>query len=240
MKITPLLLVVLGAAGTGSLVAQNQSIDWGTRFFPGGNLIDSGGNALVLGDGSYLDGGYTFELGVFDEGFVPNGKNTSEWVASWNVFDAIVTNDEDTNDSVSSNTYTGSDTITFDRHSESLDAAVDPTFEFSQTNQAYVFVRNSDQTVAGSEWLLYTNEEWLFPFVAEENHNRLLVEWLVEDGTQAVFGGINGGALTGDGVQVNANDNDYLVQTFTFVPEPSTFGLLLLGSLSLFRRGRRS
>lgn len=235
-----LLVLLFGAAATANLCSQTQNIDWGSNFFPGGNLIDSDGNALVLGDGSYTDGGYTFEIGVFDGAFVPDATNTDDWVANWKVFDAIIPSDSDPSDSVSSTFFAGRDVITFERHSESADPIVDNNYEFLEGEQAYVFVRNSNDTDSDSEWLLYTNSTWTFPFVAPESHDPSGNElWVVEDADEAVWGGINAGATTGDGEHAHKG-TDYLIQTFTFVPEPSTFGLLLVGSLGLLRRGRRS
>ena len=243
MKITPLLLLLFSAASLETLKAQSETINWGSALFPGGNLIDSNGDAITLGDGSFTDGGFTFELGTFDtaSGFTgPTAGNTSDWVTNWRAFDAIVSGDGDANDFVRSNgTFAAQDTLTSDRHSLSVDAAVDPAYEFAVDAQAYVFVRNSDATEAGSEWLLYTNPAWEFPFVAAESHSPNNLTWEVEDATQAVWGGINGGTTTGGGVN-NFGDPNFLIQTFTFVPEPSSAGLLLLGALSLLRRGRRS
>ena len=80
--------------------------------------------------------------------------------------------------------------------------------------------------------------EWTFPFVAEESHAPLLVEWLIEGSDEAVFGAVND-TIVGAGERSSIETN-FLAQTFTFVPEPSSLSLLLLGGLLTLRRERKS
>lgn len=120
---------------------------------------------------------------------------------------------------------------------------VNSSYEFAQGKQAYVFIRNSNATAPGSEWLLYTRssgggDSWQFPFVSPESHNPADdLDWRVQDAENVVWGGINQGATEGGGVH-SFTGKDYLVQTFTFVPEPTTALLVSLSSLMLLRRQR--
>lgn len=242
------IICFLGLLSIGSALGQELTIDWGSNIFPLGSVIDSNGNPITLGDGTFTDGGYSIELGAFDSGFVPTGANTSSWVGNWRVFDAIVDGDEDAADFLASGDptrFAGRDILTSDNNSLSGDAAVDPGFEFAQGMQAYVFIRNSNATAPGSEWLLYTRDSggtdnWEYPFVSAESHNPADdLDWRVQDADNVVWGGINQGTTEGGGVH-SFKGKDYLVQTFTFVPEPTTALLACLGSLFLLRRQRNS
>ncbi|MDQ8192475.1 PEP-CTERM sorting domain-containing protein [Roseibacillus persicicus] len=242
----PQILGLVGAISVGSSIGQELTIDWGSELFPPGSVIDSNGNPISLGDGSFNDGGYTIELGAFDGTFVPTSDNTSSWIANWRVFDAIVANDDDPDDFMDPGDptrFAGRDILNSDNNSLSVDTAVDPNYEFAQGEQAYVFIRNSNATEPGSEWLLYTrsagdSDDWEYPFVSPESHNPADdLSWMVQDADSVVWGGINQGTTEGAGFHAS-NRKDYLVQTFTFVPEPTTALLTLMGSLMLMRRQR--
>ena len=241
VSFTPLCFSFLLSA-SGILLGQSQAIIWGSEL-SGGRFIDSRGDDITLGDGSFTDGGFAFELGTFAAGFEPTAANTSDWVANWRVFDAVVAADEDPMDAffaldATTSAFSAVDDVTFDGFSLSGDSSVSSGADFTEGEQGYVFVRNSNDTTAGSEWLLYTNEEWTFPFVAEESHAPLLVEWLIEGSDEAVFGAVND-TIVGAGERSSIETN-FLAQTFTFVPEPSSLSLLLLGGLLTLRRERKS
>lgn len=228
-------------------LGQELTIDWGSDFIQTGSVIDSDGNAITLGDGTLSDGGYSIELGAFASGFVPTAQNTGSWVSNWRVFDAIIDPDLDDADFLNSGdptSFAGRDLLDSNNHSLSSDASVNPTDVFAQGEQAYVFVRNSNDTTPGSEWLLYTRttgggDSWKYPFVSPESHNRADLLWNLQDADTAIWGGIDDASVVGDGEHTHTG-TDYLFQTFTFpaVPEPTTVLLTYLGSLFLFCRRR--
>ena len=241
MKFIPLCFTLL-LPSSGLLFGQSQVINWGSELF-GGSFIDSNSDDITLGDGSFTDGGFSFELGTFQAGFNPSAANTDEWIANWRVFDAVVDEDGDANDAffpvnATSSAFVAADDVTFNGFSLSEDSTVSSTADFGEGAQGYVFLRNSDETTAGSEWLLYSNSDWEFPFVAEESHTPVSVEWLIEGSNEALFGGVNGTTI-GAGERV-ATGTDFLGQTFTFVPEPSSLFLLMFGGLLAMRRERNS
>lgn len=229
-------------------IGQELTIDWGTDFFPAGPIVTSSGEAITLGDGSFTDGGFTIELGAFDNSFVPTASNVGDWVNDWRVFDAIVADDLDGNDNLvpsladpSLATFAGQDLLDSSNLSLSVDSIVDEDFVFEQGLQAYVFIRNNNNPEPGSEWLLYTrdgeDDAWRYPFVAPETHSPADdLEWFVQQANTAVFGGVNGTTI-GAGER-EFTDETILAQTFTFVPEPSSALLTGLGALVLMRRRR--
>ena len=237
------LVFLMGAL---PIVGQELTIDWGTDFFPSGPVITSSGAPIELGDGSFTDDGFTIELGVFDGGFTPTTGNTESWVTNWRALDAITANDPDSRDNLVSSgggnaTFSGTDLIDSTNRSLSLDAIVDNDFVFSQGTQTYVFVRNGDTPEAGTEWLLYTrageNDDWTIPFVSPESHSPADdLTWSVTDANTAIWGAINGETI-GGGESLAINPTG-LIQTFTFVPEPSSALLVTLGGLALLRRRR--
>ena len=88
MKFIPLCFTLL-LPSSGLLFGESQVINWGSELF-GGSFIDSNSDDITLGDGSFKDGGFSFELGTFQAGFNPSAANTDEWIANWRVFDAVV------------------------------------------------------------------------------------------------------------------------------------------------------
>lgn len=222
------LVVVLAA---GMLSAQTTQIDWGTNIF-GDEIYTSDGGEVTIDE-------FTVELGSFANGFVPTAENTSQWVSNWRVFDAVTEVDSDTNDFYLGGPghavrFAGNASLSDAGLSLSEDASVG--YNFGTDQQAYVFIRNSDDAVFGSEWLLYTSEagvDWEFPSAASGEKGANL-DFDLGEVDQVVFGQANGFVGGGERDFVAATG----LQTFTFVPEPSTLGYLLV-LLSLMMRDRR-
>lgn len=214
--------------------AQGFGVNWGTGTFPA---------SLLTSDGSPLTpDGFSFELGGFTSGFVPSAANINEWIENWRIFDGITFPDADSSDGFvetgAGSRFVGNASLNAMQISDSEDA--DMTFAFVPGTQAYVFVRNSDDSTPGSEWLLYTREGgggWVFPVVSGLAFSE---NWFTPDANQVIFGAINGMSVN-DGTTGEFTDTstDFLLRTHTFVPEPSSFFLFLLGALGLLARRSR-
>lgn len=215
MKFTPALFsaAILMLAVTS---IQAQTLNWGNEVF--GDLSDSEGNTL--------DDTFLFELGSFTTGFTPTSENTGNWLANWLVFDQASYNKDIE--------YFTSTVYVQDGVTSSSPAA--STMSFAGLS-AYIWIRNDDDPVAGTEWLLTRADNWTFPLVGGDCCNTDVIEWSVSDldsGDVPLWGGQNG--VTGSGVFTTASPG---LQTFTFVPEPSSALLAFLaGGLVLFRRRR--
>lgn len=217
------------AVAAGMVCGQTTQIDWGTNIF-GDSLYTSDGGEVALDE-------FTIELGSFANGFVPTSENTGDWVSNWRVFDAITEPDSDSDDFYlggpgNSVRYAGNAELTAAGTSASEDATAG--YVFGADQQAYVFIRNSDQTTLGSEWLLYTSDtgvDWEFPSAGSGEKGGSL-DFDLGEVDQVVYGQANG--------IVGAGERSYVatgLQTFTFVPEPSSlFYLVMALFLGSFRR----
>lgn len=224
-----LLAFVVVTAGLVS--GQVTQIDWGSNIF-GDELVTSDGEEATLDE-------FVVELGSFANGFVPTAENTGDWVSNWRVFDAITDPDSDTDDffvdgAGSAVRFAGNAELSESGLSLSEDAS--GSYVFGTDQQAYVFIRNSDEDTIGSEWLLYTSQtgvDWEFPSSGATHGFGLDFDLVEAD--QVVFGQANG--------IVGAGERDFIattgLQTFTFVPEPGIIGYIcLVGGLMIQRRKR--
>lgn len=222
------LLLTLALLLLGISTARSQTLNWGSpihRDFSS-HLSDSSGHPL--------DETFVFELGSFDNGFDPTASNTSQWAANWKVFDAA-SYLEGTFDPI-----TGYVTATADMNPSGFSNSgqvTSPTFSFAGL-QAYLWVKNSNSPVEGTEWALVRADAWTFPAAdpgcCPTEHP---IAWSVSDLTNEtpVWGGQEG--IEGDGVRSVFSPGSY-IQTYTFVPEPSSTLLIGLGALLLTRRRR--
>lgn len=215
MKITPALLAaaIYTAAATG---IEAQTLNWGNDVF--GDLSDSQGNTI--------DDTFLFELGSFTTGFVPTEENVDHWVENWRIFDQAAYNKDI--EYFTSTVYVQNDVTSSNPTASAMSFA---------GLSAYIWIRNSDDPVEGTEWLLTRADNWTFPLVGGDCCNTDVVEWSVSDldsGDTPLWGRQNG--VNGSGEFTTTTTG---LQTFTFVPEPSSSLLVLMaGSFALLRRRR--
>lgn len=103
---------------------------------------------------------------------------------------------------------------------------------------AYIWIRNGDDPVPGTEWLLTRASNWTFPTVGGDCCDTGVVEWAVSDldpGDVPVWGRQNGVIGSGEFSSTGTGG----LQTFTFVPEPSSAILTAIAAGLLVLRRRR-
>ncbi|MDP0490081.1 MAG: hypothetical protein Q7Q71_03395 [Verrucomicrobiota bacterium JB023] len=243
---TPLTFAAILSLSAASASAQEAlRIEWGSSLVSE-KIITSDGSAVTLDE-------FSFELGGFAGGFVPTAENINEWLDNWQVFDAITENDPDRNGTDQSGQPASADFFIpgggtdarfvaadlLDGNQNSLSADSNGTDTFGPGQQAYVFIRNSETTTAGSEWLLYTSEAgevWEYPTVTS-GQTQVPLTWYVAEADEAIWGGVNGSTLGGG--EFSDSSSDFVLRTHTFIPEPSVaLFSALSGLLLLVRRSR--
>lgn len=194
-----------------------QTLNWGNEVF--GELTDS--------EGAALDNTFVFELGSFVGGFVPTSSNLEQWVLNWEVFDRAA--HQESIGYFTSTVYVNNDVTTSNPTAS--------TMSFAGLD-AYIWIRNQDDPVEGAEWLLTRASNWTFPNVGGDCCNTQVVEWAVSDldpGNVPVWGRQNGEFGSGEFSSAGSSG----LQTFTFVPEPSSALLAALaGGFMVLRRRR--
>ena len=203
--------------------AHAQTLNWGDQF----------GDVLTDSEGNMLDENFTFELGAFVSGFVPSEHPVDQWIANWRMFDTAEFNALD-------GYFIGEEVIQNNVTSDNPFA--DPgTFA---GGIAYLWIRDNDLPVPGSEWLLVRADEWIFPATGGDCCNGDTIEWSITD----LDGGITpdmpewgrqGNAVGPGSYDTNTSATSNL-QTFTFVPEPSTALLAAIAGLGMALRRQRS
>jgi hypothetical protein len=215
-RLLVLLTAVCFAAGATS--SQAQTLNWGSEAFS--DLTDSNGNTL---DESL----FVFELGSFVNGFVPDDSNTDEWFLNWRVFDTA--SYEQDNGYFSSTVYIEND-VTSSNPSAS-------TISFAGL-EAYIWIRNDEDPVEGTEWFLARASDWTFPTTGGDCCDTEVIEWSVSDLTTTDIPewGRHGGTEGPGEYTVTGTTG---LQTYTFVPEPSTAIMAAIAGLGLVLRRRR-
>lgn len=200
-----------------------QTLNWGSLA----------GSDFANSSGSELDNTYLFELGAFSAGFSPTEGNVSTWRNNWNVFDRATFSP--TNGVFASSVSTG--LVMTDTGLSNSPFLTNPNTLSFEGLSAYIWVRKGETPEQGSEWFLARADTWVFPTaVLGCCDNEGLVEWSISDLgiTTPKWGGQGG--IEGPGVSSVPGIHD--LQTYTFVPEPSSLVLLSLSAGVLLRRRR--
>ena len=184
-----------------------------------------------------LDGGFSFEAGIFINGFAPTMMNLNDWAANWQ---AIASATEADLSWVPAEQYFAK-TIEHNPDGTSNSAPV-LTDVFTQGEVVYFWAFNTKAREAGTEWALVADgssagdagDNWIIPDPADPIGS-VSYTWLLADADQAIYGNING---TFGGGQ------DFTLQTSLVpVPEPGSamlVGVALLGAWLRRRRARSS
>jgi hypothetical protein len=198
---------------------------------------------LFTSTGATLDGTFSFEIGTFDNSFLPTWANFDQWAANWRVIDRIfdpTPEDPDDGDpegwNIPDQFYTG--VVEFDALGQSASPDADPaTYSHLQGQQVYLWVYNSKTQVPGTEWALITNTggtgnsftEWVIP---DPLDNLNSYEWNLRDADTAIVGGVN---ETRGGGFFSIDPGTYNLQT-AVVPEPGSLLLLVMACLPMMQR----
>jgi len=209
-------------------VLFSQQINWGSSIYD--DIVDS--------EAQVLDQTFIFQLGAFSDGFTPDSDNVSEWVGNWEVYDQADYNGIETPvDDGIWGYFTSTVNMEADGTSNSPDLT--PGASSFEGRSAFVWIRNGDDPVEGTEWLLMRADAWIFPAVDPDCcDNTLPLEWSMSDllvGDVPLWG--SQGGTMGDGEYTTTGS--YTMQTFTFVPEPSTALLCAMAGLLAAVRRRR-
>ena len=182
-------------------------------------------------DGTAMDSTFSFQMGGFENGFVPTNMNHAQWLANWTPAQLV----DGTNTPIAGNTVNYDDSEQFFPGSgffaNNVEASAqldDNNGAFSEGSQGYVWGYTTRADGEDGEWILLTNAGWTFPAAEPAPGDQPANEfWLTTDaGTMAVVGNLNGAGYEMQSELVIA------------VPEPSS-GLLLLGSIAAFALRRR-
>jgi hypothetical protein len=224
------LLLLLTAWLLPSL-AQARTISWS-------NVV---GDDLFNSQGVTLDASFTFEMGIFINGFVPTATNLNDWNSNWLVFDAAIAND-----GWNVNAQFFSSSAEQLSSGESSSGFASPGI-FPANAQAYLWVYNSKGVLDSSEWALVSDfsptgniegtDRWIFPAPPTAQSVNLNLTWNLGDAETAIFGAVQSGASQGGG-SVSNQPGVFSLQTYQ-VPEPGSALLIgAAGVLILMRRRR--
>ncbi|MCP5557346.1 MAG: PEP-CTERM sorting domain-containing protein [Verrucomicrobiaceae bacterium] len=237
------LLTKLACAGllfACSATSQARQVAWGSSVED--NLFDSSGS---IANGNFrLDSSFSFEIGVFANGFTPTSSNLSDWEANWLVFDAANTSIVD---SWTPELGYFSGVANLNSNGTSGSASASPTSIFTQNQVGYLWVFNDKAIASTSEWALVTDlisagnvgDAWRMPDPNDQISTDLF--WALQDADTVIFGGLND--VQGPGAYTNDPANDpgivpvagtgviYSLQTHA-VPEPGS--ALFLASAGFF------
>jgi len=153
---------------------------------------------------SFWDTGFHFEFGVFEDPFDPELNPPNLWADKWITLDTA--------------TYNAGAGVFADSWIPSNNDYMD--------QQGYIFVYNNMTADETTEWFLATNPSWVIP-ASGQGQAGMKLDWIVSQVTRVLFGQTPG--ETGDGIEGGSPPAGYELQSFTFVPEPST--TLLFGGL---------
>ncbi len=197
-----------------------QTLNWGGQF----------GDVLTDSEGNLLDANFTFELGAFISGFIPSEHPLDQWSSNWRMFDTAEFNP-------GFGYFTG-EVFILDNVTSSNPSANPASFAGLV---AYLWIRDNDQPIPGSEWLLVRSDQWTFPLTGGDCCDTSVIQWSISDldGGDMPQWGRQGNAVGPGSYSTNTSSTSSL-QTFGFVPEPSTALLTAIAGLGMVLRRKRN
>ena len=218
--------VIYFTACTAFAQVNTNQINWGS--LDESVIVDSQGNVLTN------DPNLRFDLGAFREGFTPTESNVNDWYDNWFTFDSATYNP-------AGGVFVGQYTM-YDNFNDGDFDSNDPTFGLGISRDAYIWVYNSTDPVPGTEWFIARAINWAFPTLADDCcNNDIPIQWSMSDleidTTTPLWGNVFGREGSGERETMISNAD---LQTYTFIPEPSSALLLLLAGLfGVTRRSRQ-
>ncbi len=216
MKISALKLAA-GLLLLGAASASSQTLNWASLY--SSSIVDSEGTALNS-EGEGPGDAFVFELGAFDEGFIPDETNLGQWLDHWNVFDSA---DYDYDQTSMTSYFTGTQSV----------QAVSNYSSMFEGLKGYIFIYNPQK----SEYFLASHENWVFPDLDPGCcPNGEVTSWSIGDleGAAPIWGA-NEGSHGGGGYVA---PGPYDIQTHT-VPETESALLAMIGCCAAAMRRRR-
>ncbi len=209
--------ITLGLFTISAPVSKAYQLEWSSEVFS--SIVDSNGNVLDAAN-------FVFDLGSFNDDFTPSESNVESWIANWNVFDTATYNEDAGFFTSDIEPYDGRETVFED-------------LGISRT--AYIWIRNADTPVPGTEWLIVRASDWFFPDLFSGCcDNDETIQWSISDLTSSdipLWGNQLG--IEGPGER-SVYDTGADLQTYTFIPEPSSALLIAIaGMLGALRRSRQ-
>jgi hypothetical protein len=194
----------------------------------GDQLFDSLGNPL--------DATFSFEIGIFTNGFIPTAHNIGDWNAHWMIFDLAF---HDSSILPPGNPASGGWNVLLQYFTSAADFGIDGTSNspyassgmFPQGSVVYLWAYNSKTLDPTSEWALATDlnlvanasTAWRIPDPMDQLSPSISLS--LADLDTPILGGVNG--IQGAGNVTNI-PGSFSLQTYV-IPEPSSALLLVLG-----------
>lgn len=151
-------LGVLALWTMGTHTSQAAQIGWGNLPF-----TDNRTSQDVPVDSSFV-----FELGLFEEGFIPTGENVDQWADHWRVADRVA---YDPQTAFASGSY----------------VEVSNAFPFEKGRRGYIWGYRNEDNPRG-EWILVTDSDGQWP---EANPLPFPVTWLITASSTTVAGQVD-------------------------------------------------
>ena len=197
---------------------QAQTLNWGNVIL----------DPVTDSTGADVTNAFVFELGSFASGFTPAASNTDQWLSNWQVFD-----------SATYDPLFGFSTATAYIQNGVTSNNPNASPESFAGLDAYIWVRKGDTPVEGSEWLVTRANDWTFPLTGGSCCDTELLEWSSSDLTPSntpLWGRQN--EIEGPGVYTSTGTEG--LQTYTFVPEPTSAMLVAMAGTVFALRRRRT
>lgn len=218
MKLSLLKLAALTFL-LGCVPAYSQTLNWGS--LDDSTIVDSNGEDLGQNNT------FLFELGAFDEDFIPDETNVGQWGAKWHTFDtASLTTDE------YGSRFLDTRVLQNDAPGVQLDYV-----NMFEGLKGYIMIRNPERT----EYFLARFDTWVFPtFETNCCSNDGTLTWTVSESTTPIFGSVGNNHGGGD----FESPGPYDIQTHTVtglqpIPETHSSLLAILGCGAALMRRRR-
>lgn len=232
-------IIGLGAFSLLNSTVLAGNVQWGGALGSTVANYESDGDELENDIGDVI-----FELGIFEDGFVPTRENAADWEANWLAFTG--TGRDELYGTGAQPTFFGADSTApvaiGNKPGESSNA------DFPIDSRVYIWGYNTqDISTEPAEWFLVTGDDgtdtgasdtnWVVPS-DEGGNGAFTLVWDINNASTAIVGRIDDTVTDPTpGVSVAPVLGQDDIQ-FAVIPEPSSFLLTLLGLSLAMRRSR--